>query len=325
MSEALKTCIGLLVLASLAACSVPSGRVPIADQSLAKLSPGQTYHVRPGDTLYAIALAYDLDYRRLAAANNIGDDFVIYPGQRLRLTNRPVSVTASSSGSSSSEWTQDKSVSKQRAPVIVVRSANGDTQITRELSSSKSTPVAKSSTPTQTRASNRSQRPNTASTNVATKPVTKSAPSTVTKAKPTPTKPKSTTPVNKAPALVAVKWQWPSTGPVIKKFNLKGDINKGLNIAGNKGDPVFSAADGTVVFVGSGLQGYGNLVIIDHNARFLSAYAHNSRLLVKEKATVKAGQKIAEMGSSDAERVMLHFEIRRDGIPVNPLRYLPIR
>lgn len=120
-----------------------------------------------------------------------------------------------------------------------------------------------------------------------------------------------------------IRWQWPSKGRLIASFKTKGQVNKGVNLAGRKGDPVFAAASGTVVYAGSGLLGYGNLIIIDHNQSFLSAYAHNSRVLVRESDKVTAGDKIAEMGRSGAERVMLHFEIRRDGVPVNPLRYLP--
>ena len=101
--------------------------------------------------------------------------------------------------------------------------------------------------------------------------------------------------------------------------------NKGLDLAGNAGDPVLAAAEGRVVYAGSGLRGYGNLVIIKHNNTFLSAYAHNQTLLVKEDQLVRKGQKIAEMGNSDADRVKLHFEIRRQGKPVDPARYLPAR
>jgi lipoprotein NlpD len=101
--------------------------------------------------------------------------------------------------------------------------------------------------------------------------------------------------------------------------------NKGLDIAGALGDPVLAAADGRVVYVGAGLRGYGNLIIVKHNATYLTAYAHNQTLLVKEDQTVRRGQKIAEMGSSDADRVKLHFEVRRQGRPVDPARYLPPR
>ena len=118
-------------------------------------------------------------------------------------------------------------------------------------------------------------------------------------------------------------WMWPASGPVLQGFD--DTRNKGLDIGGKAGDPVNAAADGRVVYAGSALRGYGNLVIIKHNGTFLSAYAHNQKLLVKEDDVVKRGQRIAEMGSSDAERVMLHFEIRRDGRPTDPAKLLPAR
>ena len=101
--------------------------------------------------------------------------------------------------------------------------------------------------------------------------------------------------------------------------------SKGLAITGKAGDPVLAAADGRVVYAGSGLRGYGNLVIVKHNATYLTAYAHNQTLLVKDEQVVRRGQKIAEMGSSDADRVQLHFEIRRLGVPIDPQKLLPPR
>lgn len=118
-------------------------------------------------------------------------------------------------------------------------------------------------------------------------------------------------------------WAWPAAGTLLTPFDEAR--SKGLAIAGTAGDPVLAAADGRVVYVGSGIRGYGNLVIVKHNATYLTAYAHNQSLLVKEDQAVRRGQKIAEMGSSDAERVQLHFEIRRQGKPVDPARLLPAR
>lgn len=116
---------------------------------------------------------------------------------------------------------------------------------------------------------------------------------------------------------------WPASGSVIAGFNEA--TNKGVDIAGKSGDPIVAAADGRVVYAGAGLRGYGHLVILKHNNTYLTAYAHNQKLLVKEDQNVKKGQKIAEMGSSDADRVKLHFEVRRQGKPVDPSRYLPAR
>ena len=124
---------------------------------------------------------------------------------------------------------------------------------------------------------------------------------------------------------VDMSWSWPTKGPVIETFTLQGKVNKGIDLAGSKGEPVFAAADGKVVYSGTGLVGYGNLIIIKHSETYLSAYAHNSRLLLKEGEIAKAGQKIAEIGSTGTNRDKLHFEIRRDGKPVNPMTYLPRR
>jgi lipoprotein NlpD len=120
-----------------------------------------------------------------------------------------------------------------------------------------------------------------------------------------------------------LNWIWPAQGQTVILFDEVK--NKGLDIAARAGDPVLAAADGRVVYAGAGLRGYGNLIIVKHNNTYLTAYAHNQALLVKEDQMVKQGQKIAEMGSSDADRVKLHFEIRRQGKPVDPLRYLPPR
>ena len=116
---------------------------------------------------------------------------------------------------------------------------------------------------------------------------------------------------------------WPTGGSLLAGFDEAR--NKGLDLAGKAGDPVLASADGRVVYAGAGLRGYGNLVILKHNNTFLTAYAHNQMLLVKEDQTVRQGQKIAEMGSSDADRVKLHFEVRRQGKPVDPLKFLPSR
>ena len=126
------------------------------------------------------------------------------------------------------------------------------------------------------------------------------------------------------PADEALDWAWPASGPVVVAFDEARGV-KGLSIAGKAGDAVLAAADGRVVYAGSGLRGYGNLVIVKHNSTFLTAYAHNQTLLVKEDQAVRRGQRIAEMGSSDADRVKLHFEIRRQGRPVDPAKLLPTR
>ncbi|MBU3657321.1 MAG: LysM peptidoglycan-binding domain-containing protein [Rhodocyclaceae bacterium] len=120
-----------------------------------------------------------------------------------------------------------------------------------------------------------------------------------------------------------VRFAWPAKGKVVAGFNESS--NKGINIAGKMGEPVDAAADGKVVYAGSGLRGYGNLVIVKHEGNYLTAYAHNSKILVKEGEAVKRGQRIADMGDSDADSVMLHFEVRRQGKPVDPMKFLTQR
>ena len=138
----------------------------------------------------------------------------------------------------------------------------------------------------------------------------------------------ATTPVN-TPVVAGARspsgWAWPTSGVLISKFSSNGSLNKGIDIAGDLGQPVLAASDGSVVYAGSGLRGYGELVIIKHSDTYVSAYGHNRRLLVREGQQVKAGQAIAEMGSTGTDRVKLHFEIRRQGKPVDPLEFLPRR
>lgn len=136
---------------------------------------------------------------------------------------------------------------------------------------------------------------------------------------------KQTPLASRTQTVARVNWRWPHLGTVIAKYSSSGKVNKGIDIAGRAGDAVRAAASGNVVYAGNGLLGYGNLIIVNHNEHYLSAYAHNRKILVQEGEDVKAGQVIAELGSSGAERPKLHFEIRKDGNPVNPAHYLPPR
>ncbi len=171
--------------------------------------------------------------------------------------------------------------------------------------------------------------PGVDNTQVVTRPVTSGTLTTTTAA--APGRPASAA---SAPAAAAsspqpaateddIAWIWPAQGKLIAGFDEVK--NKGFDIDGKAGDPIIAAGDGRVVYAGAGLRGYGNLIILKHNNTFLTAYAHNQTLLVKEDQSVKKGQKIAEMGNSDADRVKLHFEIRRQGKPVDPAKYLPAK
>ena len=161
--------------------------------------------------------------------------------------------------------------------------------------------------------------------------IARTSSSNVTKRKDTKSFRTKVTKVKKHKNFKDIIWAWPHSGPILAKYaigktaNASRNVNKGIDIGGRLGDPVFAAASGEVVYSGNGLLGYGNLVIINHNERYLSAYAHNRKLLVKEGQKISKGQKIAEMGRSGVDRVKLHFEIRKDGDPVNPLKYLPSR
>ncbi|MFD1580599.1 peptidoglycan DD-metalloendopeptidase family protein, partial [Ramlibacter ginsenosidimutans] len=156
-----------------------------------------------------------------------------------------------------------------------------------------------------------------------------SAPRPVASAAPAPAPAPSSTPAPTPPASTGpdddIAWGWPTVGAGTVLAGFDEQKNKGLDIGGRAGDPVLAAADGRVVYAGAGLRGYGNLIILKHNNTYLTAYAHNQSLLVKEDQAVRKGQKIAEMGSTDTDRVKLHFEIRRQGKPVDPTRYLPAK
>ncbi len=161
-----------------------------------------------------------------------------------------------------------------------------------------------------------------ASATVVSRPLAATSTAAVTATVPAAPAPAPAAPVA-VPAGDAVNFIWPAQGAVVANFDEAK--NKGVAIGGRVGDPVLAAADGRVVYAGAGLRGYGNLIILKHNNTYLTAYAHNQALLVREDQAVKQGQKIAEMGSSDADRVKLHFEVRRQGKPVDPIAFLPKR
>nr|WP_152224980.1 peptidoglycan DD-metalloendopeptidase family protein [Pseudomonas sp. SCB32] len=176
-------------------------------------------------------------------------------------------------------------------------------------------------------------QPSVAKNSAPVAPVVVNKPATTTSSASKPTSP-AATPSSQASASTATPapsgggvsgWIWPTDGTLIGRFASNGSLNKGIDIAGQLGQPVLAASNGTVVYAGSGLRGYGELVIIKHSDTYVSAYGHNRRLLVREGQQVKVGQNIAEMGSTGTDRVKLHFEIRRQGKPVDPLQYLPSR
>lgn len=255
--------------------------------------------MKKGDTLYSIALDHGQDYRDIATWNSLDNPNRILIGQQLRV----VPADTASSG---------VAVAKPigAGSAIEKRSLDGAPASTDTLK--REPKVGKEPYSDQAWAQSQSQSP------AATTPPTQVAVATKPEAKP------ELKPAEAAPAAAGdVSWAWPTGGKVLAGF--AEGTNKGVDISGKMGDPVLAAGDGKVVYSGSGLRGYGKLVIIKHDATFLSAYAHNNNILVKEGQSVSRGQKIAEMGNSDTDQVKLHFEIRRQGKPVDPLQYLPKR
>ncbi|MGR5237277.1 peptidoglycan DD-metalloendopeptidase family protein [Vibrio alfacsensis] len=262
---------------------------------------GSYYEVKKGDTLYFIAYVTDRDVNDLIRYNELSAPYTIFPGQKLKL------------------WAPKYVAPKfghKVEPVVVPVVVKMPTPVTKSSTVSKPPKSSKSST----------QKPASTSTKV----VKKQPPKTVEQSKAKEyvgtkvnlnVKPKP--PVTTAKNDKVSKWLWPTKGRVIKNFSAGEQGNKGIDIAGQRGQSIVSTAPGTVVYSGNALRGYGNLIIVKHNDNYLSAYAHNDRLLVSEGQSVKSGQKIATMGSSGSKSVKLHFEIRYQGKSVNPKRYLP--
>jgi lipoprotein NlpD len=303
---------------SLAGCA-PHLPVRVEDRGQAARQPESDYReVVAGDTLYSIAWESGRDYRTLAAWNNIPHPYVIKPGQRIRL--RPPE------GVSPSRPVQDVRVVRSGDTLYRIATEAGVS--TGELAAWNNisppyrlnpgqklrlTPPVSSVGPAL---AGEEQQPKTAVTKTEG-PDTQAPASSPSSHTPAPPKvPAASRAVAKSPS---GRWSWPADGVLLERFG----SNKGIDIGGKKGQAIRAAADGRVVYQGSGLRGYGELIIIKHNAEFLSAYAHSSRIYVKEGDVVKRDQRIAEMGSSGTDRVKLHFEIRFRGNPVDPLEHLP--
>ena len=266
---------------------------------------GSYYEVKKGDTLYFIAYVTDKDVKEIIRYNDLTAPYTIYPGQKLRLW-KPAYNPPAYGGTGAG------------APVVAV------------AAKPTTPPVVTPAKPSVNSSKNSNQKVTSSSSQNTQKVAQKQPPKKVEQSKPKEyVKPTGKQNVNKVvsneqPKNNKVsKWLWPTKGRVIKNFSAGDQGNKGIDIAGQRGQPIVSTAGGTVVYSGNALRGYGNLVIVKHNDNYLSAYAHNDRLLVHEGQSVKAGQKIATMGSSGANSVRLHFEIRYQGKSVNPKRYLP--
>jgi lipoprotein NlpD len=301
--------VGLLVSILLASCASHKP-APVVDRSSGQGSatngqkpaaadrvvPKGYYVVKEGDTLYRIALEHGQDYRDVAAWNQLENAHRISVGQEIRIAPpeteaAPVAVTRPIGA----------------APIIEKRSLDGNSEtVKREPRAGRE--------PYSDEAYAKAMKATEAMPRVEIKPEPKAEirPEPQVEAK-----------IGAKSGDEDVQWAWPANGKLLGQFVETG--SKGLDIAGKAGDPVTAAADGKVVYSGAGLRGFGQLVIVKHNAVYLTAYAHNSKILVKEGQLVTRGQKVAEMGDTDADQVKLHFEVRRQGKPVDPLKHLPPR
>jgi lipoprotein NlpD len=307
----LRNALPVLMMALLAGCSTrqPAPVVERTQLEIAKPAPAPQKPVEPatpttsaqkvhvvqkGETLIAVALQYGLDYRELAAWNNIENVNLIHVGQELRVA-APPPVAPSAPGGVVATPLQSASVPVARpidAPAIGSPDTAGGLVKTGPLAvkvpySDKALADMEAESKAQSQG--------------------------------------AATPAVPAPVVAKadddkVDWAWPAKGKLLASYT---EANKGIDIAGTLNAPVLAAADGKVMYSGTGIRGYGKLVILKHNNVFLSAYAHNQNILVKEGQDVKRGQKIAEMGATDTDQVKLHFEIRKQGKPVDPARLLP--
>lgn len=268
-----------------AAAAVPKTEVP-------------THVVRPGDTLLGIARQYGVTVKDLVAWNGLTDPNQIHVGQPLKLGAAPVSAPAAVGGGAAGAVAQPIAITQP----VDVQAVKTPGEVTPPVAGGFKQEPRGGKQPYSDEA--------WASLNPRGAAGVPAAP-------PAPAAPEP----DKAPGNTA--WLWPAGGQVIETFD--EGTNKGVDIAGKAGDPVVASAGGKVVYSGSGLRGYGKLVIIKHDANYLTAYAHNQQLLVKEGDSVSKGQKIAELGSTDTDRPKVHFEIRKQGRPVDPLKYLPAR
>lgn len=283
-----------------------------------------THTVARGETLYSIAFRSGLDWRQVAQWNRLSAPYTIYPGQRLSLS-APVPAGATSDTVAAT------------APVASTPAPPSAPLPTGAVETRPLGDAGQASAPAQTPPAaappSATQPPpvpgsSPISTPVVTAPPTAPPPTSPPAATPPP-EPVAAPPVVIAPSATTtvggIQWRWPTQGELIQRFSTSDLARQGISIAGRSGQAVVAAADGEVVYSGSGLRGYGELIIVKHSPEYLSAYAHNRKRLVNEGQRVRAGQPIAELGRTGADRDKLHFEIRRGGKPVDPLGYLPRR
>ena len=325
----------MLLVLTLAGCG-SSGRAPVEDRR--GNSAVKVYQVQRGDTLYSIAFRYGLDYRKVAQVNSIPDPYIIYPGQHLYLwqvASSPLIVSGPPQTPAPVVSDNPGLPAAYTPSPVIVTAVPGIAAPPVSQVAMPPSPVYQGGNPgagsdAAPGAPSPPSAPVTGGTVAGVKSV--AAPATATSAPPV----VATAPVaaprptaaprpSRAPTPGArvASWRWPSSGSVTRRYS--SSVHKGIDIGGNRGDPVYAVADGTVVYAGTGIVGFGELIILKHNDIYISAYGHNSRLLVREGDVVGVGQSIAEKGSTGTDTVKLHFEIRKEGKPIDPLKLLPRR
>lgn len=294
------------LLGLLAACSTPRHSAPVSDYARGTSSSAKTqtpagpgyYTVKKGDTLYRIALDQGQPYPDIVAWNNLSNPNDINVDQVLRVLPPGAATGGAQTGSIASSGVEVRALS---APVATSGGAGNKTAPRGNKRPYSESALAELQKPEALAAITAARTPGTS----------------------------ATPPAKMEPAKTAdadedgIGWIWPSEGKVIAHF--EEGKNKGIDIIGKLGQHVIAAGSGKVMYAGSGIRGYGNLVIVKHTNNLLSAYAHNKTITVKEGQSVNKGQVIAEMGNTDTDAVKLHFEIRQQGKPVDPSKYLPSR
>ena len=278
----------------------PTTNAPDYSQINKGFYKGNTYTVRKGDTMFLIAYISGLDVKELAALNNMKEPYNLSVGQTLKVSNGRSQSVAQPAVAPQPQAPVQQPVSSEPT-VTYTPGANGtqygsDGTITGPVKATAGGLPPVNSAPVNQPVQVQNQP-------VVSQPI----------------------PQDNAPVASTIAWRWPTSGNVVQGFSSSDGGNKGIDISGSRGQAVNAAAGGRVVYAGNALRGYGNLIIIKHNDDFLSAYAHNDSILVKDQQEVKAGQQIAKMGNTGTNDVKLHFEIRYKGKSVDPTRYLPHR
>ncbi len=294
-----------LAYVMLPGCGAPGPLMPdqrASSSAESRLPPvPEAYRVRRGDTLYSIAFGYGLDWRRVARWNDISAPYTIHVGDWLRL-QAPPDMRPAVVAVETPETTPAPAAGRGNG---AVRESEPGAAISTPKPDPKASDSVSGTVPAQRKprpAPTADQRPSAPEVDPDSSPV----PAAATR------------------SVAGVAWRWPTNGGIARGFNA-GASRKGILISGEGGQPIRAAADGEVVYSGNGLIGYGELIIIKHSDRMLSAYAHNRERLIGEGQPVRSGQLIARMGSNERDQFVLHFEIRRDGKPDDPVNYLPPR